>query len=231
MVETGSPRWYARSRPWGERAGRYFPAPRQIYRRCPAVILYILVSVAFFLPTARRVPGNYVTDQDPVRHLFFAIPDLSEHFGLALRSLFTAPFFNHNAVQLVYVILLLLLFGISFEYREGWWRTILVFFVSSFAGAVSAGLLLHLVYPDLVDTPLLQQAWNRSWSGGSAGCFGIMGATAARAPVPWPMLILIVGWEATVVTVYLREYTPAFHLSALLAGFVLARYVIRPPAR
>ena len=214
--------------PWGERGGRYFPRPRQVGRGSPAVMLYILVSIALFLPTARRVPGNYVTDQDPVRHLFFAIPDLSERFGLALRSLFTAPFFNHNAVQLVYVIILLMLVGIPFEFHEGSIRSIVIFFATSFTGAVSAGLLLHVIYPSLIDTPLLAGAWERSWSGGSAGCFGLMGATAARAPVPWLMLMLFVAWEATVVTVYLREYTPAFHLSALLAGFLLGRYVIRP---
>lgn len=219
---------FARGIPWIERGGRYYPRLGELFTRVPAVVLYILISVAFFLPTARRVPGNYVTDQDPVRHLFYAIPDLSERLGLALRSLFTAPFFNHNAVQLIYVIVLLLLFGIPFEYHEGWWRTILVFFAASFAGAVSAGLLLHLIYPDMVDTPFLEQAWERSWSGGSAGCFGIMGAMAARAPVPWPMLALVVAWEATIVAVYLREYTPAFHMSAMVAGFLVARYLIPP---
>lgn len=217
--------------PWHGSALDYYPRLATAPRRCPAVILYSLVSIAFFLPTARRVPGNYVTNQDPVRHLFYAIPDLSQHVGLALRSLFTAPFFNHNAVQLVYVILLLLLFGIPFEYHEGWWRTVLIFFATSFVGAVSAGLLLHFIYPNILASQFLEQDWERSWSGGSAGCFGIMGATAARAPVPWPMLLLVVAWEATVVAVYLREYTPAFHLSALVAGFLMARYVIRPPAR
>ncbi len=216
--------------PWSDQAGHYYPPVKEIARRSPAVVIYILISVVFFLPTARRIPGNYVTDQDRVEHLLFAIPDLSERFFLALRSLFTAPFFNHNAVQLVYVIALLLLFGIPFEFHEGTVRTIAIFFATSFAGALAAGTILHLIYPALIDTPFLQQAWERSWSGGSAGCFGLMGALAARAPRPWPLLGMFVTWEVAVVTFYLREYTPAFHMSALFAGFVLARFVIRPGA-
>jgi hypothetical protein len=58
-----------------------------------------------------------------------------------------------------------------------------------------------------------------------------MGALAARARRPWPLLGVFVLWEANVVGWYLREYTPAFHLSALLAGFAVARYVVPPPRR
>lgn len=213
--------------PWSDQAGRYYPRLGGIARRSPAVVIYILISVVFFLPTARRIPGNYVTDQDRVEHLMFAIPDLSERFFVALRSLFTAPFFNHNAVQLVYVISLLLLFGIPFESHEGSVRTIAIFFATSFTGAVVAGTILHIIYPTLIDGPFLEQAWERSWSGGSAGCFGLMGALAARAPRPWPLLGMFMAWEAGVVVFYLREYTPAFHISALFAGFLLARYALR----
>ncbi len=112
---------------------------------------------------------------------------------------------------------------------KGTLRTIALFFSTSLVGAVAAGLLLHLLYPDIWSSRLAELAWGRPWSGGSAGAFGLMGATAARAPVPWPLLALFVLWEANIVYWYLHEYTPAFHISALFAGFLLTRYLL--PAR
>ena len=42
--------------------------------------------------------------------------------------------------------------------------------------------------------------------------------------MPWPLLALVVLWEANLVWWYLREYTPAFHISALAIGFAVTRY-------
>jgi hypothetical protein len=89
---------------------------------------------------------------------------------------------------------------------------------------VIAGVLLHLLYPEVLDNAFLAHAWERTWSGGSAGCFGLMGAIAARARRPWVLLGLFAAWEINVVVWYLRQYTPAFHLSALATGFVALRY-------
>jgi hypothetical protein len=38
------------------------------------------------------------------------------------------------------------------------------------------------------------------------------------------LLGLFAAWEINVVVWYLRQYTPAFHLSALATGFVALRY-------
>ncbi len=143
----------------------------------------------------------------------------------------TAPWLNHNLVQLAYVTALLLLVGLPFEAREGTARTVALFFGTTFAGAVAAGLLLHALYPEVWHNRFAERAWERTWSGGSAGAFGLIGATAARAPVPWPLLGLAIFWEANVVWWYLREYTPAFHLSALLVGFLVTRYALPPRRR
>jgi len=55
-----------------------------------------------------------------------------------------------------------------------------------------------------------------------------MGALAARARRPVPLLALFAVWEINVVRWYLKEYTPAFHLTALTVGFLLARCLLRP---
>jgi hypothetical protein len=95
-------------------------------------------------------------------------------------------------------------------------------------GAIFAGLLLHLLYPEFWRGAFVEREWNQVWSGGSVGCYGLMGALAARARRPWPLLALFVCWEINLVYWYLREYTPAFHLSALFAGFFVTRYALKP---
>jgi hypothetical protein len=192
---------------------------------------YLAVSWALFLPAAEPAPGNVVIDTERVRPFLFAIPDLTENLARALVAMATVPWLNHNLVQLAYVTVLLLLVGVPFEAREGTLRTVALFFGTTVAGALVAGALLHALYPEVWSGPFADRAWERTWSGGSAGAFGLIGATAARARVPWPMLALVVLWEAALVWLYLREYTPAFHLSALAVGFAVARYVLPPRRR
>jgi hypothetical protein len=140
-----------------------------------------------------------------------------------VSALLTAPFLNHNDVQIVYVTLLLLLFGVIFEIKEGTVRTALIFFGTTWLGALVAGALVHLLYPDLLDHGVVEKAWNRTWSGGSVGAFGVMGAFAARAGRPWLLLCLMAIWEVNVGFWYLKHLTPAFHLTALIAGFAVTR--------
>ena len=198
------------------------------WRSAPFVVVYLSVSWVTFLPLAKRSPGNYVIDTDRLRPFLYHIPDFRLNPLGALASLVTAPWLNHNAVQLAYVTALLLLIGVPFEAREGTKRTVALFFGTTLAGAIVAGLLLHTLYPAMWDGPFAERAWERTWSGGSAGCFGLMGALAARARRPWPLLALFALWETNIVVWYLREYTPAFHLSALLAGFLVTRYAVPP---
>ena len=193
--------------------------------------VYLAVSWLLFLPAARPGSGNYVIDTERVRPLLYSIPDLSRDPLGAFAASVTAPWLNHNVVQLVYVTALLLVAGVLFEAHEGTARIAAIFFGTTAVGAVAAGILLHALYPELWATPFAERAWERTWSGGSAGTFGLLGALAARARRPWPLLALFVFWEANVVWRYLREYTPAFHLTALAAGFLVARYLVRPPRR
>ena len=214
--------------PWTDGTGRRRRGWAALLRMAPFVPLYLLASWLLFVPNAERTPGNYSIDQDRVDRFLYHIPDLSDDFWRALSTVATAPWLNHNLVQLVYVTILLLIFGVAFEAREGTARTVAVFFGTAFVGAVGAGVLLHLLYPEVWDSAFTRKAWERTWSGGSAGAFGVMGAFAARARRPWPLFALFVLWEVNVVVWYLREYTPAFHLTALVTGFLATRYGLTP---
>lgn len=197
----------------------------------PFVFAYIAVSWILFVPAAEPRNGKYWIDEDAVDHLLYHIPDLSRDFPIALRSLVTAPWFNHDSLQLVYVTALLLMFGVIFELREGTIRTVTIFFGTTFLSAVGGGAILHAIYPALWDTWILENAWHRSWSGGSVGCFGLMGALAGRARRPVPLLTVFVLWEAFIWWVNLRNYTSVFHLTALTAGFIATRWWLPPRHR
>lgn len=209
--------------PWTDGCGLPWPG-RRFPLRAPFCLGYIAVAWALFVPTAEYRNGNWWTDFDAVRHLVFHIPHLTERPFLAIGTLVTGTWLNHDAIQLGYVTLLLLLFGVVFEVREGSFRAAGVFFATSFVAALVAGALLHAIYPHIWDTTLLESSWNRWWSGGSAGCFGLMGAVAARARRPAILLAMFLLWEAFIWWVNLRSWVSVFHLSALSAGFIAVRF-------
>jgi hypothetical protein len=213
---------------------RHLPRPARSWLRgirrlrpaeTPFVALYLLVSWAIYLPLVRPRGGRFSADKGPFEDLLYSIPDLSEDRLAVLRSLAASPFLNHNLLQLLYVSALLLLFGAAVERGLGGRRTALFFFGTTLVAAIGAGLLLHLIYPDLSDRPIFVRAWEKTWSGGSAGCFGLMGVLAARSPRPGRLLALFVAWELVVLVAYLRNYTSIFHLIALATGFLVASYL------
>lgn len=219
--------------PWTDGSGRAWRGRATLLLAAPFILLYLLIAWGFFALAAERqatgeYAGKYAIDEARFAPLLYRIPDLSRDPPAALLALLTAPFLNHDHVQLVYVTILLVLFGIVFEAREGTRLTSALFFGTTFAGAIVAGVLLHAIYPEVADTPLLAAAWGRTWSGGSAASFGLMGALAARARNPWPLLGLFALWEINVAVWYLRSYTPAFHLTALVVGFLIVRYAAAP---
>jgi membrane associated rhomboid family serine protease len=227
---TRGPRRVAPWLPWTDGTGRHPRGWARLPLVAPCLGLYLAVSWALFLLLAEGRGGlYYAIDGERLRGFLFHIPALGRDPLAALVTLVTAPFLNHDSVQLVYVTILLLLFGIIFEAQEGPARTAAIFFGTTAAGALGAAALLHALYPAVLDTPLLANAWERTWSGGSAGCFGLLGALAARARRPWPLAALFILWEVNVAVWYLQNYTPAFHLLAFAAGFLAARYLIPSP--
>ena len=214
--------------PWTDGTGRRWQGWRRLPLMAPFVLFYIVISWALYLPLADPDNARRTIDRDRVDAFVYHIPHLTEDVPRVVRSLATAIFLNHNLVQLRYVTVLLLLFGVIFELREGTRRTALLFAGTTYAGAIFAGVLLHVIYPEIIDNAFLTRAWERTWSGGSAGCFGLMGALAARAPRPWLLLGVFILWEVNVAWWYLKEYTPAFHLTALFTGFLVTRYILRP---
>lgn len=219
----------ARFTPWGDDQGRKSPRWWRLPLATPAVLFYLIVSWAIFLALSEPRGDFHGIPAAILDGWVYPIPGLADDTIPTLLTLFTAPWLNHDSVQLVYVTLLLLLFGVPFEVKEGTKRFLIVFVGTTFIGAITAGILLHIVYPTISDHAVLEQAWERTWSGGSAGAFGLMGAIAARARTPWPLLAFFAFWELNVGWWYLRSYTPAFHITSLVVGFVWTRYGLAAP--
>jgi len=216
--------------PWTDGAGRRWRGWKQAPLTIPFVIVYIVLAWILFIPAAERRGRHYWIDDDAVGHLLFSVPDLTGDPLRAIRSIVTGPWINHDSLQLMYVTALLLMFGAVFEVREGTLRMMLIFFGTSFFAALFGGFLLHAIYPHMWDTRFFEIAWNRYWTGGSAGCFGLLGALAARARRPVLLLALFISWECFIWWVNLRNYTSAFHFSAMTAGFLATRLWL-PPIR
>jgi hypothetical protein len=215
--------------PWASSgARRPWPGLPAALARAPATLAYLLASWVLFLALSDPGLGAGI-DTARLEPWLYEIPDLTEAPLEVLRALGTAPLLNHDVVQLVYVTALLGLFGLVVEVREGTARAAGAFAAGSLAGALVAGVLLYPLVALVPGSDLLAHAWERTWSGGSAGAFGLVGALAARARTPWPLLGFFAFWELNVGLFYLESYTPAFHLTALVTGFLLARRAWSPP--
>ena len=150
----------------------------------------------------------------------FRVPELGDEPAKAISTILVAPFFNHSLDQLVYTTAFLLLFGLRVEAQIGPARTFVAFMGTTFAAAVIGSAFLHAVYPDVFERDPFAQAWNREYSGGSAGALGLAGVFAALSARPLLWLAAFVAWELGLGYFYLENFTPGFHIAALLTGFV-----------
>lgn|GEM_PF-118514 len=216
--------------PWRDAQGFPRPRPPRWARRFPATLTYALATTILFVVFWKQYGA--LSENAPawlVRLFVYRIPELFTNVPLTLLHFVTGVWVNWHIVQLVYVLVLLALFGMWFEVREGTRRAVLVFYATSLTAGVVAGLALYAIRA-FASAPWIDAAWTQAWTGGSAGAFGLMGATAARARRPWLLLVLFGFWELNVGYWWLRSYTPAFHITAMLTGFLLARYALRPRA-
>jgi hypothetical protein len=161
------------------------------------------------------------------RVVYYRIPDITENPIALLPNLTVTPLFNTDIAQILLVTLLLLTFGVLVELRLGVKMLLGVFWATSIAAALGAGLLLHALYPMFPDVYMFGPAgWDRYYAGGSAGGYGLLGAFAAtsRRPMLWITLFLL--WEVPYWLVISGDYTSVFHFIAVATGYMLGRWGI-----
>jgi hypothetical protein len=224
----------ARFLPWRRADGGPRPWPVDAWRRFPGVLGYSIATCVVFIVYAVAAGRSKVQLEDstlalgpwtvPLSFFAYEIPHLVTNVPKTVLNFGTAIWINSHPVQLAYVLVLLALFAIPFEVREGTKRTAFVFWGTSIAASIVAGALLHVLFAVGVDVWWAEDARRRLWAGGSVGAFGVMGALAARARSPWLLLVLFVVWEVNVEYWFLKSYTMAFHLAALVIGFAWVRW-------
>jgi hypothetical protein len=213
-----------------DRGSRLVEVVRAARRRpgeLPSVVVWYLTIVwVLFLVVAAIDFGNRRELADPFG---YSIADLGNNLPRAFAVLPIATFVNVGVLQILYVTAILAVVSPRAALR-GERVAAGVFLGTSFVAGLVAGIGLYVVDAQ-VSHRILDEAWDRSWNGGSAGCYGLVGFVAAGARRPWLMLGLIGAWEIGLTGVHLRSYTPAFHVTALLAGFVAGRLLAaRRPA-
>lgn len=216
--------------PWRDHLQRS-PARETWWTLIPAHLAYLCVTLVLFavwIAVFGRDRNNVPSELTWI--FVYEIPNLFSDVPRTLVNFATGIWFNHHPVQVVYVMVLLGLFGIWFEIHEGSRRAIAVFYGSSIFAGVAAGILLHVLRATF-DAGWIDEAWTHAWNGGSAGAFGLAGAYAARAKRPWLLLTVVLFWEINVELWHLRSYTVAFHVAALACGYSWVRYFMPPRSR
>ena len=199
----------------------------QIAGRSPRVSF-----VAAYLVTAWAIFAVFVavdfSDRRTLADPFgFTIPSDIGGVPGALSRLPVAPFVNAGVAQIIYVTVLLLVVGRRLERDIGPWRVAAVFVGSTWLAALAATALLHglewshpAALSDVVD-----DAWLRNWNGGSAGCYGLIGWAAARAPRHrLGIVVLVLVYESLLTAAHLRSFTPAFHVGAFACGWLVGSW-------
>jgi hypothetical protein len=162
---------------------------------------------------------------DTENPLYFHPPNLTEEPLRTLGQLLYTPFVNTEFDQILLVTGLLLLFGVPFELRCGTWQAIAVFGIATTVAAVFGAALLHLLYPLFPDVHMFADGgWNRVFHGGSAGGWGLMAAFAATTRHPWIWLVGFVAWEGAWWVLLTGDYTPVFHATTVVTGYVVTRW-------
>lgn len=221
MPTTATPRAPARAR------RLYFPV---------VIPVFLAISWALYFLMAEPAGGPLAGEMD---RFLYRVPDLTGNPLRVLGTFVTAPFLNHATDQIVYATVMLVLFGLSVEVRYGPLVTIALLFGTTVVAALVAGVLLHIIYPDISDAEMFSRAWERTYGGASAAAVGLNGVFSAtfrprgQRRWTWLALAVFIAWELSVWWFYLQNYTPFFHLTALLAGFLTGSLLLpaRRPAR
>ncbi len=142
-------------------------------------------------------------------------------------SLLVIPFFHHDTPHIIFVTMSFLVFVQSFEAREGAIRTYVLFMICLSLTAIGVSIGMHigeLIYPD---SEFIRSGFARNWNGGSAGMFGIIGASSHQARKAWlvpTIAIVFEMWNHFINGI--GTLTSTAHMMSMTVGFLLWGYWI-----
>lgn len=185
--------------------------------RCPWVVLFVLVPC---LLTFALVERDVL---DTGNLFYYYIPDLFTAPGRVIPNLTITPLINVGIGQIVVLTLFVGGSGSYIEWRLGAPVAIGLFFATSAAAAIFAGLAWHALHPLFDDTAMFQRPLERIYSGGSAAAFGMFGGHAALSRRTWIFVAVFVTWEMAY-WITKENFIPFFHFAGFFSGLGLMRW-------
>jgi hypothetical protein len=139
-----------------------------------------------------------------------------------ISSLLIGPIFHNSPGHILFVTTTFFWLVQSFEVRAGAVRTLILFLICTAIAAtlVSVGMVVAgQIWPD---HSVLSEGLARAWMGGSAGMFGIIGASSYQSRRLWVVPAIAVSFETWNHFVYGTSlFTSLGHMVALTSGFFL----------
>jgi hypothetical protein len=187
--------------------------------RCPWVVIFVLVPsvLTFFL-----VERDLLDTGNP---FYYYIPDLFVAPERIIPNLTIAPLINVGVGQIVVLFLFVGGSGSLIEWRLGARVAIGLYWATSAAAAIFAGLAWHALHPLFEDSAMFQRPLERVYSGGSAAAFGMFGGHAALSRRKWLFTAIFVTWELGYWVVK-ENFIPFFHFAGFFSGVGLMSWYL-----
>ena len=140
-----------------------------------------------------------------------------------LVSLVLAPWFHHSGGEHIFFVTLgFMLFMQSFEVREGSVKAALMFFSSVAVAGILVALSMNMGDVLWPNNDIINQGIGRNWKGGSAGFFGIIGASAHQSNSRWLVILIAVIFETwNYYTHGISTFTSVAHMMSMAYGFLI----------
>ncbi len=213
------------SLPWCNSTGEVLK-PYQAFLSRKFTYTYLIIIWLIWL-TLGRGPENECYDSDGglfcIGGIWPAdIIDAPLHF---FSSLLIAPVFHNSNEHIFFVTVGFLIFVQSFEARLGALRTYFLFMLFTCIAALIMATVMNasdLIWPE---SKLLAEGFSRNWMGGSAGFYGIIGASAHQSRYVWMIPAIAIGFESWNHFLHgISLFTSSAHMISLICGFFVWGY-------
>lgn len=221
MDKSGFP-LFAWAWPWCDSNGKILNPLDLLKSRTFSYTYLVIIWVIWLIPTLGPAHDCYSTNSafDCAHGLWPS--DLIDAPLQYFMALIPMVLFHNTLIHILFVSTGVMIFVQSFESRESAKETFGLFMAcTAIAGVtVSIGMLLsQLIWPD---SETLAIGFSRNWIGGSAGFYGVIGASAHHSRIVWfvPLLIFMFElWNHFYNDISI--FTASAHMVAMAAGFFL----------
>ena len=214
--------------PWTDNQGNLYPSIGTWAASRKFSLLYIIASVMIVAGLGFASRSNC---DGPWQIVFQCnwtmwMGQFHSDFWHFLLTCFTTAWFHNDLPHILFVAFFGFMFPVqSFEVQHGTKMTVILYFAIYLYIGLSLGACSHLLKFFVGETEFVIQIFKRSWMGGSAGIFGIIGAMANWSKKTWFLLALIVLFEVFSYNILGNNiYISIVHLNSTFFGFLFGYF-------